>query len=180
MTTGEGGMVTTDDRVLAARMRQIIDHGQERKYYHTRIGFNYRMNDMAAALGLVQLKKLGRLNRRRREIASYYDDHIACQGICRPVVVPGMTHVYHQYVVKVTGEFPLTRDELAAYLQEKGIGTGVHYPLPVHRQPVFSGTKTGNCPVAEELSRTVLSLPVHPCVTDGECRYICEVLNGVA
>lgn len=179
MTTGEGGMVTTNEPELAARMRQIIDHGQEKKYFHTRIGYNYRMTDMSAALGLVQLKKLDGMNRRRREVASYYTDHVARSGISTPVVAPCMTHVYHQYVVKVTEECSLTRDQLAAYLQKKGIGTAVHYPLPVHRQPVFSGSKTPDCPVAEKLSETVLSLPVHPLVTDKECRYICETLNEV-
>lgn len=179
MTTGEGGMVTTDDPGLAARMRQIIDHGQEKKYVHTRIGYNYRMTDMSAALGLVQLKKLDGMNKRRREIASYYTDHITSSGVCTPVVAPGMTHVYHQFVVKVTEECSLTRDQLAAYLQKNGIGTAVHYPLPVHHQPVFSGLKTAVCPVAEELSGTVISLPVHPLVTDAECRYVCDTLNEV-
>jgi len=179
MTTGEGGMVTTDDPVLTTRMRQFIDHGQEKKYFHTRIGYNYRMTDMSAALGLVQLEKLDDMNGRRKEIASYYTDHITTSGISTPVVAPGMTHVYHQYVVKVTEGCSLTRDTLAAYLQKMGIGTAVHYPLAVHRQPVFSGSKTADCPVAEELSKTVLSLPVHPLVTDEECRYICETLNEV-
>ncbi|OPX72381.1 MAG: Aspartate aminotransferase [Methanoregulaceae archaeon PtaB.Bin108] len=179
MTTGEGGMVTTSDMALSSRMRQIIDHGQEKKYFHTRIGYNYRMTDMAAALGLVQLKKLDRMNRRRREIASHYDSHIRGRGIERPVATSDITHVYHQYVVKVTGECPISRDQLAAYLLKKGIGTAVHYPLTVHRQPVFSGSKSCVCPVSEELSRTVLSLPVHPGVTDQECKYICEVLNEV-
>lgn len=179
MTTGEGGMVTTNDHILAGRIRQIIDHGQERKYFHTCIGYNFRMHDIAAALGLVQLKKLDRLNHRRREIAAFYQNNITRDGICTPVVAPGMTHVYHQYVVKVTEEFTVTRDELAAYLHEKGIGTAIHYPLPLPRQPVFSGSACNAFPVADELSRTVLSLPVHPQVTDAQCRYICEVINGV-
>lgn len=129
--------MTTSDMALSSRMRQIMDHGQEKKYFHTRIGYNYRMTDMAAALGLVQLKKLDQMNRRRREIASHYDSHIRGRGIERPAVTSDITHVYHQYVVKVTGECPISRDELAAHLLEKGIGTAVHYPLPVHRQPVF-------------------------------------------
>jgi perosamine synthetase len=180
MTTGEGGMVTTDNRDLAVKIRVIINHGQSEKYLHTCLGYNYRMTDIGAAIGLVQLRKLGSFNTRRQETAAFYDDHIPADGIETPVVVPGMTHVYHQYVLKVTPECRLSRDQLAIALRDKGIGTAVHYPIPLHRQPVFEEcARKGSCPVADQLAGEVLSLPVHPLVTDKEREYICECINEV-
>ncbi|MEM2124278.1 MAG: DegT/DnrJ/EryC1/StrS family aminotransferase, partial [Methanolinea sp.] len=102
MTTGEGGMVTTDDPALARRIRVLIDHGQERKYVHATLGYNYRMTDLAAAIGREQLKKLDGFIRQRRENAEYYTSRLARAGIACPVTAPGVTHVFHQYVVRVT------------------------------------------------------------------------------
>ncbi|MDI6899573.1 MAG: DegT/DnrJ/EryC1/StrS family aminotransferase [Methanolinea sp.] len=180
MTTGEGGIVTTDDAGLARKVRVFINHGQEEKYVHTSIGYNYRMTDIAAAIGREQLKKLDAFNRRRQETAAYYDAHLPRDGIVCPFTAPGVTHVYHQYVIRVTGGFRLTRDELAGYLRDRGIGTAVHYPVPLHRQPAFAAqARDARCPVAEECAATVLSLPVHPGVTgadrDRVCRTIAEV-----
>ena len=180
MTTGEGGMVTTGDAALARKVRLIINHGQEEKYLHTSLGYNFRMTDIAAAIGLVQLQKLDGFNRRRQENASYYDRAIRRDGIVTPAVMPGMTHVYHQYVLKVTGELPITRDELAVYLREKGIGTAVHYPIPLTRQPYFAECARPNpCPVAESLAGSVISLPVHPQVSDADRELVARVINGV-
>lgn len=177
MTAGEGGMVTMDDEVLARRIRIFINHGQEEKYRHTCLGYNFRMNDLSAAIGKEQLKKLGGFNQKRRENAAWYDTHLRREGIVTPIIAPGMTHVYHQYVIRVTGSFPITRDELASYLKGKGIGTAVHYPIPLHRQPVFEEyAGSARCPVADELAGTVLSLPVHPLVSDEERAYICTTI----
>jgi perosamine synthetase len=173
MTCGEGGMVTTADPDLAARVRRYINHGQSEKYLHTCIGYNFRMTDLGAAIGLAQLAKLDRFNARRRETAAYYDDHIRCPGIILPAASPGVEHVYHQYVIRVTDESRLTRDQLAIVLRERGIGTAVHYPIPLHRQPVFEECgKKARCPVADRLAAEVLSLPVHPLVADTEREYI--------
>lgn len=178
MTTGEGGMVTTDDADLARKIRMVINHGQHEKYLHTCLGYNFRMTDISAAIGLVQLAKLDHFNARRRETASYYDATIRSKGIVLPEVPPAIGHVYHQYVMRVTGSCRLTRDQLAVALREKGIGTAVHYPLPLHRQPVFREyTKKSQCPVAEMLAGEVLSLPVHPLVTDAEREYICTCIH---
>jgi perosamine synthetase len=173
MTCGEGGMVTTADPDLAARVRRYINHGQSEKYLHTCIGYNFRMTDIGAAIGLAQLGKLDAFNARRRETAAYYDDHIRCPGIILPAASPGVEHVYHQYVIRVTDESRLTRDQLAIVLRERGIGTAVHYPIPLHRQPVFEECgKKARCPVADRLAAEVLSLPVHPLVADTEREYI--------
>jgi len=138
------------------------------------------MTDIAAAIGREQLKKLGMFNRRRQETAGYYDSHLRGDGLVRPFTGPGVTHVYHQYVVRVTDEFRLTRDELGRYLGDRGIGTAVHYPVPLHRQPAFAAlARDSRCPVAEECARTVLSLPVHPGVTGAERDYICKTISEV-
>ncbi|MCQ8893248.1 MAG: DegT/DnrJ/EryC1/StrS family aminotransferase [Methanolinea sp.] len=181
MTTGEGGMVTTNDPDLARRIRVFSNHGQEEKYLHTSVGYNYRMTDIAAAIGREQLKKLDGFNRRRQETAGYYDSHLPREGIVCPYASPGVVHVYHQYVIRVTGESRFTRDELAQYLRDRGIGTAVHYPVPLHRQPAFVAlARDARCPVAEECAATVLSLPVHPGVTDTERDRVCRAIAEVA
>ena len=180
MTTGEGGIVTTSDSGLAEKTREIINHGQAEKYLHVSIGYNFRMTDLSAAIGLVQLSKLDGFNTRRRENAAYYDTHINAPGIILPEVPTGVEHVYHQYVIRVTDESRLTRDQLAIILRERGIGTAVHYPVPLHKQPAFEHyTSSCNCPMAEKLADEVLSIPVHPLVTDEEREYICRCVNEV-
>lgn len=179
MATGEGGMVTTPSDDYEARLRRVSNHGQSDKYLHTELGYNYRMTDIAAAIGRVQLKKLDGFNRRRQETAAYYDGHIRAPGILTPQVASGRTSVYHQYVLRVTEDAPLSRDALMAHLREHGIGCAVHYPVALSRQPVFAGLHA-SCPVAESLAASVFSIPVHPSVTDEERAYICETINGVA
>ncbi|MDK2975427.1 MAG: perosamine synthetase [Methanofollis sp.] len=175
MTTGEGGMVTTASDEYDARLRRVINHGQSEKYLHTELGYNYRMTDIAAAVGLVQLERLDGFNRRRQENAAFFSSHIRAPGIATPTVSPGAAHVYHQYVLRV-GE---GRDRLAAALRERGIGTAVHYPVPIHRQPIYAGLKAV-CPVAEALAASVLSIPVHPGVADEERASIADAVNEVA
>jgi len=178
MTSGEGGMVTTDDEELASHIRRIINHGQSDKYLHTELGYNFRMTNIGAAIGRVQLGKLDAMNARRAANAEWYHSHIRREGIATPVTRAGCTHVWHQYVLDVGEEFPLSRDGLMAYLREKGIGSAVHYPMPVHRQPLYAKSGGADCPVSDRASRQVLSLPVHPGVGRDECAYIADVLNG--
>lgn len=181
MTTGEGGMVTTDDETYAATIRRFINHGQSEKYRHTMIGYNYRMTDIGGAIGGEQLKKLPGFNERRVANAAYLDAHITLRGLVTPALLPRTDPVYHQYVVRVTPDCPLTRDELGRYLHDRGIGTAVHYPIPIHQQPVYlEAGASASCPVAERLCGEVLSLPVHPGVTAPMLETICETINGVA
>jgi perosamine synthetase len=181
MTTGEGGMITTSDKAVADRLRLIISHGQSEKYHHTRLGYNYRMTDMAAALGTVQLRKLEKFNLRRRKNAELYRTGLSAKGISVPVTAPGMQHVWHQYVIRVTDEFPLPRLGLVKLLASKGIGTAVHYPTPLHRQPLyFQDTETDPCPVSTRLAATVLSLPVHPMLDAKEIALVCDTINRVS
>jgi perosamine synthetase len=180
MTTGEGGMVTTSDKVYNERLRLIINHGQSEKYLHTRLGYNYRMTDMAAAIGLVQLKKLEKFNMRRRKNAEYFDTHISVKGLVTPVVAQGMHHVYHQYVIRLTNEFPMKRADFIEYLKVKGIGTAVHYPIPIHHQPLYArANEPDSCPISTSLAASVLSIPVHPLLDQKELAYICDAINLV-
>ncbi|MDD1705348.1 MAG: DegT/DnrJ/EryC1/StrS family aminotransferase [Methanoregula sp.] len=180
MITGEGGMVTTSEKAYNERLRLIINHGQSEKYLHTRIGYNYRMTDMAAAIGLVQLKKLEKFNLRRRKNAAFYDANLKVRGLEIPRVSEGVNHVYHQYVVRLTEEFPLSRADFIEYLKAKGIGSAIHYPIPIQRQPVYAlANDPDPCPNATALSSSVLSLPVHPLLDSKELAYICETINKV-
>ena len=177
MATGEGGMVTTGSDEYDEHLRRLINHGQSEKYLHSELGYNYRMTDINAAIGRVQLAKLDGFNRRRQENAAYYGAHITAPGLILPAVAPGRSHVWHQYSLRVTEAFPLSRDDLMAYLRERGIGCAVHYPVALSRQPYYAGTSS--CPVAESLAASVLSIPVHPRVTDEGRAYVAETINGV-
>lgn len=180
MTTGEGGMVTTDDDDYAVRIRRFINHGQSEKYLHTSIGYNYRMTDIGGAIGVAQLAKLDGFNKRRLHNADYFDRHLKAKGLVLPTRRKECNHVFHQYVVRVTNDCSLSREQLMAALKENGIGTAVHYPIPIHRQPVYSPLSgDSRCPVAEELAGQVMSLPVHPQVTDEQLHYICDTLTGM-
>ena len=130
MTTGEGGMLTTDDAALADRVRLLREHGMKVRYHHDMLGFNFRMTDIAAAIGLAQLPKLAGANERRRAIAARYDAEL--RGVVTPRVRSGVTHVYHQYTIRVRD-----RDAFAEQLAARGVGSAIYYPIPVHRQKPF-------------------------------------------
>jgi perosamine synthetase len=180
MTTGEGGMVTTDEDEYAMEIRRFINHGQSEKYRHTMIGYNYRMTDIGAAIGQVQLRNLIANTKKRISNAEYLTKNIVRKGIVKPYCIPQGKHVYHQYVVRVTEECDVNREELIRQLTNAGIGTAVHYPAPVHRQPVYQ-KEYGDCslPISEQLSEEVLSLPVHPGLTRPMLKRICDAVNGV-
>ena len=181
MTTGEGGMVTTDDTEMDDKLRLLINHGQSHKYSHTSLGYNYRMTDIQAAIGVAQLSKLDEFNKKRIHNAEYLNNHLNVP-IKTPCKEKGIKHVYHQYVIKIEEDFSMDRDEFVRYLSDNGIGSAVHYPLPVHKQPLYQGLgyDQNQCPNATRLSEIVLSLPVHPSVTDDDLKHICNVINEVS
>ena len=180
MTTGEGGMVVTNDKALADVTRVLCNHGQTEKYLHTMLGYNYRMTNVHAAIGLEQLKRVDGFTAARQRNAKILSDGITAEGLTVPYVAPEAIHVYHQYVLRVEDSFPMTRDELMQYLADKGIGSAVHYPIPLHKQPYYADeNKDVVLPVAEDAAKRVLSLPVHPAVTEEECRYIVDVINNI-
>jgi perosamine synthetase len=181
MTTSEGGMIVCNDDEVARRCRLLRSHGETSKYNHEILGYNMRMTNIQAAIGLAQLKKLDWMNERRRKIADYYNHHIKVEGIRKPIEKHGK-HVYNQYVLYIEDEFPKNRDEFSAYLTEKGIGNAVHYPKPIYLQPFYLklGYSKGICPIAEEVSKRVISIPIHPSLTEKELQYIVSVINEVS
>lgn len=183
MTTGEGGMVITNDDELARRAKLIRNHGQAEKYYHVELGYNLRMTNIAAAIGRAQLKKLDGWNAKRVENAKLLTSGIEkIKGLTPPYVDPRVKHVFHQYVIRVEDEFPLTRKELMEKLRERGVGTAVHYPIPVHWQPFYQklGYPKDICPNAIEASKKVLSLPVHPAASREDIGYIVKTLKELS
>ena len=180
MTTGEGGMITTNNGELAKTAYLLRDHGQTEKYHHTILGYNYRMTELSAAVGLVQLKKLDKLNKKRRKNAGMLTNGIEkIRGLAPPYVEKHVKHVFYQYVVSVEENYPLERNELADHLEKMGIGVAVHYPIPIYRQPLYHelGYDKMSCPMAEESCKRVLSLPIHPSVTSEDIHYILDVLK---
>lgn len=162
---GEGGAIATDDASLAERLRAIRLHGiMKEKYRHDVFGTNLKMEALQAGFLADKLTRLDEMNARRRDIASRYRTGLAGLAIEVPEDA-GDAHVYHLFVVMTD-----RRDALAAFLKEKGIGTGIHYPLPIHLQPSFArfGGKLGDCPVAERNANRILSLPMYPDLTDAE------------
>jgi perosamine synthetase len=157
MTTAEGRIITTDNSQVAERARMIRNHGQQARYRHHILGYNYRMTDLHAAIGLAQIQHLEEWTARRIQNAQYLSQHL--QGVTVPTVRPGYRHVFHQYTIRVRAD----RDGFARWLGEQGFGTGIHYPRWMHRQPLYKQLGYDlHLPQAEAASREVLSLPVHP------------------
>ncbi|MCS7350269.1 DegT/DnrJ/EryC1/StrS family aminotransferase [Thermoflexus sp.] len=174
ITTGEGGMITTQDPRLARRLRMLRDHGQSAKYVHEILGLNFRMTELQAALGIGQLQHIEAWNARRRAIAAFYTQHL--RGVNPVETTPNSTSVYHLYTVRLA---PGLRDAVRERLREVGVETGIHYPTPVYRQPLYQRLGYNeSLPVAEAAAREVLSLPIHPALQDGEIRYVVEAMNA--
>jgi perosamine synthetase len=183
LTTGEGGMVTTDDPVLAERLRALRNQGMRQRYEYLMPGHNHRMTDLQAALGVAELGKLAARTELRRANAAWLSEHLAgIEGLTPPVEVAGRVHVYHQYTVRVGRGARLDRDTLAKELAARGIETGVHYPRPVHHHDCFRGhphVVAGPVPESERAAREVLSLPVHPWLTEDELDRIATTLHDL-
>ncbi len=183
MTTGEGGMVTTNSEALYEKLRLLRSHGQARKYYHTMLGFNYRLTDVMAVLGLRQLDKLNDWIQKRRQNARYLTEHLQdVPGIQTPVEQPKGESSYNLYTVVMDPvHFACSRDEFVQLLRAENIGASVHYPRPLHQQPVYA-REGGDMvlPIAEALSQRVFSLPVHPELTEEELEAIVRAVRKVA
>jgi dTDP-4-amino-4,6-dideoxygalactose transaminase len=178
MTTTEGGMILTNDDEVARRLRMIRHQGMSQQYTHEVVGYNFRMTDLMAAIGLVQLGRLPEWTRLRVENARYFNHRL--ESVKTPYLKPDFTHVYHQYTVRVPDG--VDRDAVTRRLNEKGIGVRVYYPTPIHRQPVFQQMNNGygrvNLPETDKATREVFSLPVHPALTDEEKAYIVQEVNA--
>ncbi len=162
MTTSEGGIITTNDKDVYEKARMIRSHGSKQRYLHEMLGFNLRMTDIAAAIGLVQLGKIGDFNKARINNAQYLTKSLQkIDGLILPHVDKRCRHVFHQYTVRIRGD--LSRDEVVSSLNKMDIGTGIYYPLPIHKQPYYKELGyNDSLPVAECASKEVISLPVHP------------------
>ncbi len=171
---GEGGLVTTRHEEADRKLRILRDWGAERKYHHEYLGFNYRMDGIQGAILHIKLRHLESWSKRRRELAARYDAKLKHLGIGHVKRLAHGDHVYHLYVIRVRD-----RDRLQSQLQETGIQTGIHYPVPVHLQPWASslGYRVGDFPVTERAAASVLSLPLYPEMPDGHIDEIAEALH---
>jgi dTDP-4-amino-4,6-dideoxygalactose transaminase len=170
---GEAGAITTNDDGLAKRLRRLRDHAQEEKYRHLELGYNYRMDEMQAAILSVKLRHLDNWNMSRSKIAKHFLEKLAKTSLVLPSEEPHRSHVWHQFVVRSAH-----RDTLRDDLTKDAIATGLHYPLPLHLQPAYRhlGHGVGDFPVAERLAQECLSLPMFPELDQNEIDRICNVL----
>ena len=170
---GEGGAVVTNDPGIAEQVRTLRDHGSVRKYEHSVPGYNFRMEGLQGGFLSAKLKYLDAWNERRRQAAKIFDELLSGSGLIPPAEMPYAGHVYHLYVVQTED-----RDALRLQLSAAGIETGLHYPIPVHLQEAYFrlGYQAGSFPVTEDLSRRILSLPMHPCLSDGQIEHVTSVL----
>ncbi len=171
---GDAGAITTDDPELAARMRRLCNHGRSSKYEHSEIGENLRMDEIQGVVLDFELPYLDDWNQRRREIANLYRHQFRDLPLFFPEIMPGSQPVYHLFPIG-TG----VRDALIQHLAARNIDCGIHYPRPLHLQPAFAalGYKSGDMPVAEQIGREELSLPIGPFMTDAQVHRVCEVVH---
>lgn len=171
---GDAGAVTTNDATIDMKVRELGNYGSKRKYEHEVKGANMRLDELQAAFLRVKLPKLHGWNDRRRAAAARYDELLGGVGdIQTPTIAAGATHVYHLYVIQTS-----RRDQLAAWLEKKGVATLVHYPRCIHEHPAYSELEglQGAFPVAERLAQTSLSLPMHPHLKESEQAYVAECI----
>jgi dTDP-4-amino-4,6-dideoxygalactose transaminase len=172
---GDGGMVTTNNADIAERIDVLRRQGGKTKYYHEILGFNSRLDEIQAALLRVKLRHLDDWQAGRRQVAARYDELLGeVNGVRVPRVRPEVTHVYHQYTVRVP-----RRDDLQAFLKRCGIGTMIYYPLPLHRQGLYQdlGYAEGSLPVSEGAGREVLSLPMYPELTEEQIQRVAGAIR---
>lgn len=175
---GDAGGITTNDDDLARQLRLLLNHGSENKYLHTVLGYNARMDGLQGAILNVKLRHIERWTEQRRANAAYYDQALAgIEGIVTPYADPRGRHVYHLYVIQV----PTDRDTFLKHLHERGIGAGIHYPIPLHLQPSFAylGHKEGDFPVTEALAKSIISLPMFPELTHEQMDYVAQAVREI-
>ena len=171
---GDGGAIFTNNDDLAAKMRMIVNHGQSKRYYHDVVGCNSRLDSVQAAVLRIKLRELDGYIAARRKVADYYDNFFAqFEGIKTPVRGKESSHVFHQYTLTLEG---IDRDALNAFLAEKNVPSMIYYPVPAHKQEMFSafGSAETNLPVTDWLGERVLSLPIHTEMEDDQLEYICS------
>ncbi len=177
---GDGGAIFTQDSTLADKIKMISNHGQRIKYHHDIIGVNSRLDTLQAAILNVKLKYLDEYKNRRNEVAAFYDHELSSLPFLEvPFRSSNSTHAFHQYTVKTIG---IDRDRFKAYLESKGIPSMIYYPVPLHLQKAYSSSKypAGSFKITEQLSKTVISLPIHTEMKLGQLSYICDTIKAFA
>ncbi len=172
---GDGGAVTTNDPAIAEKIRLLRNIGQKVKYYHEVKGFNNRLDTMQAAVLKVKLPHLDGWNENRRRAADAYAERLAGLPMIAPATAGYAEHIYHLYVVRVEN-----REPLMEYLKERGIATGLHYPIPIHLQPAYAelGYERGDFPVTEAYAETILSLPIFPELDEAKVAYVADAIHN--
>lgn len=178
ITTSEGGMITTNNELLAKKLKMLRNHGMEKRYHHDMLGFNFRMTNIQAAIGKHQLKRLNDFNKKRRENAQFLSKHLSgLDKIQTPFIPAGFTHVFHQYTILIK-DGKEKREKLIEYLNKNRVGNMIYYPIPVHKQEfmkdMYHGVKLG---ITEQLSEQVLSLPIHPSLTKENLKRIVNLIK---
>ncbi|MBX9877773.1 MAG: DegT/DnrJ/EryC1/StrS family aminotransferase [Candidatus Obscuribacterales bacterium] len=182
---GDAGMVTANNKDVADRLRKLRAHGMWVRYYHDELGVNSRLDEIQAVILRTKLKHLSKWNDRRRQIANLYETLLKnCPGITLPKTSTDVTHVFHQYTIRVHNNNKTEtkgRDVLQAKLAESGIGSMIYYPVPLHLQKAFSqyGYAEGDFPVTELVSDEVLSLPMYPELTDAQVKLVAESIKTI-
>jgi dTDP-4-amino-4,6-dideoxygalactose transaminase len=175
---GEAGSITTNDDRLAEELRALREHGQSTRYYHPVVGYNARLDEIQAAILRIKLKRLEQWNARRRELARMYDERLKDAGVTVPEI-PGdiRRHVFYTYTIRVEGG---RRDDLRKYLGDRGIGTQIHYPVPIHLQQSaqFLGYRKGDMPITEKVASEVLSLPMYAELTDEQLERVADSVSS--
>lgn len=172
---GDGGMLVTNSAELADKARMLRDHGRKGKYEHQIVGYGYRLDALQAAVLDVKLRHLPEWNQKRRDAAAYYDAQLAGLGVVTPRVPPHMVPIYHIYALLVK-----ERDAMLRFLRDREIEAGIHYPIPLHLQPVYQnlGYRRGDFPVAEQVTDQELSLPIYPEITREQQDYIVAAVRA--
>jgi len=182
ITTGEGGILTTNNDELATNLRYVRTHGEVRPYEFIRLGHNYRMPEIEAAIGVEQIKRLPRFLKQRRKNAEYLSKHLSdVEEISLPFEADWATHNWYLYTIRV--KKPLTRDIVQKKLHEAKIGAAIYYEVPLHLTPIYRklfNYKEGMMPISEQATQEVLSLPVHPALTDSELAWIVDQVHRAA
>lgn len=182
LATGEGGLVTCNDDALARKIKLLRSHGETDKYLHESVGYNYRLNDLAGALGLSRLERLPAQTKQRQTNAARYDAILRdVPGLIPPTTTPGGESVFHLYTAKMDlSKFRYTRDEFCKALNAEGVPTAVHYPRPLPAQPALAAWNRKDCPVADRLATQVFCLPMHHDLTDEHFKIVADALHKVA
>ncbi len=169
---GDGGMITTDDEHLYEKIKMLRNHGMIEKYHHILVGHNFRLNEIASAIGIIQLNKLSEFNEVRRKKAHQYSQLLEGCGVKLPNETSWAYHVFHLYVIRLK-----KREKMIKYLKSSGITTGIHYPIPCHLQPALSNYPLAKMPITEKVAQEVLSLPMFPQLSEEEIDFVAKTIK---